>query len=58
MKCYGRFSGTEDGWMLFEDASGCVWEEKANEWEEVIVLNQGFFYYRNKQTGLIAEGAQ
>lgn len=58
MKCYGRFSGTEDGWMMFEDEKGNTWEEKAREWEEVVILNQGFFYYRNKHTGQIAEEAE
>ena len=54
MICYGRYSGTDDGWMMFEDSAGNVWEEKASEWEEIIHLCEGFSEYRNKSDGRIA----
>lgn len=54
---HGRFSGTEEGWMLFEDPQGNCWEETAGEWEEIIVLTNGRTYYRRKADGQIAESA-
>ncbi len=56
--CYGRFSGTENGWMLFENDNGDIWEEKSSDWEEIIYLTQGFSEYRRKHDGFVASAKQ
>ena len=51
IECFGRFSGTEDGWMMFQDDAN-VWEEPASDWEEVIDLVRGGTVFRHKRTKL------
>jgi hypothetical protein len=53
--CFGRHSGTEAGWMMF--ANNCeMWEEKANEWVEVLNLSTGKTEFKS-QDGRIADAA-
>jgi hypothetical protein len=54
--CFGRHSGTEAGWMMF--ANNCeMWEEKSNDWVEVIDLSNGKTEFKCKSDNRIAEAA-